>query len=317
MKNKFTLIALAAVWSLSLWGESTIIDGQTWYYKQNDDGWPNTTATITGGPNSGAIKVPQKVSSFTVTRIGIGAFRNCSGLTSVDLPNGLLYIESDAFFNCSNLSTVGVPRGLLSIGDYAFNFTAIKSFTIPIELESIGANPFWPSQLEAFVVDPDYANYEFKGGVLYDRRTKSAVLCPPATTRTSIEIASGTVTISDAAFGGCSGIVEITIPSSVTKIKSGAFNACTSLKTVHVSGGDAYRVKDMMSVSGLDVSGIVFDAPETPDGGPYVDKANGIVWTFNVENGCCTITSVPTTTNPTFQEKRENSGNAGVFSLFG
>ena len=39
------------------------------------------------------------------------------------------------------------------------------------------------------------------------------------------------------AFNGCTGLVDITIPSSVSEIAFGAFQNCTNLKTVTLSGG--------------------------------------------------------------------------------
>lgn len=45
-------------------------------------------------------------SVFFVTRIMMGAFANCHGLTSVTLPGSLMEIRAGAFANCENLVTV-------------------------------------------------------------------------------------------------------------------------------------------------------------------------------------------------------------------
>ena len=56
----------------------------------------------------------------SVTKIGQGAFRNCSSLTSITIPNSVKIIEQTAFYNCSGLTNVTIPNSVTSIGNYAF-----------------------------------------------------------------------------------------------------------------------------------------------------------------------------------------------------
>ena len=39
----------------------------------------------------------------TVKGIGEGAFKQCTGLTSVDIPDSVAFLGKDAFFNCNKL----------------------------------------------------------------------------------------------------------------------------------------------------------------------------------------------------------------------
>lgn len=43
-------------------------------------------------------------------------------------------------------------------------------------------------------------------------------------------------TISGYAFYGCSGLVSITVPKSLTSLDSETFDGCTSLKTINYTG---------------------------------------------------------------------------------
>ena len=56
-----------------------------------------------------------------ITSIGNQAFQFCSGLTSLTLPTGITWIGSDAFCNCSGLTSLNLPAGITKIYDFAFN----------------------------------------------------------------------------------------------------------------------------------------------------------------------------------------------------
>ena len=68
-----------------------------------------------------------------MTSIGEGAFRSCTTLKSIVLPEGVTTIEKDAFFDCSKLSTVTLPASLTAIGDYAFDGCSDKLKFIVVE----------------------------------------------------------------------------------------------------------------------------------------------------------------------------------------
>ena len=76
------------------------------------------------GKYSGAIVIPEYVVydgiTYSVTSIGDWAFSNCSGLTSVTIPNSVTSIGICAFYNCSGLTSVTIPNSVTYIGTDAF-----------------------------------------------------------------------------------------------------------------------------------------------------------------------------------------------------
>lgn len=78
------------------------------------------------------------------TLIGAGAFRFCTKLTSISLPESLTRICNDAFFTCTSLTEIHLPSNLLTIGDYAFSECVnLTSITLPSSVTSIGYHTFY------------------------------------------------------------------------------------------------------------------------------------------------------------------------------
>ena len=59
--------------------------------------------------------------------IGEAAFYQCESLTEIVLPEGLEEIAPEAFCNCENLATVTLPSTLVTIGECAFDLTALTT----------------------------------------------------------------------------------------------------------------------------------------------------------------------------------------------
>ena len=53
-------------------------------------------------------------------QINMLAFLDCSGLTSVTIPNSVTMIGTKAFLGCSGLTSVTIPNSVTTIGGLAF-----------------------------------------------------------------------------------------------------------------------------------------------------------------------------------------------------
>ena len=210
--------------------------------------------------------IPSSLKSVVVTGGNIlkGAFYNCSGLTSITIPDGITSIGMDAFRNCSALTSINIPDSVTSIGSYAFsgckgltnpvignNTTSIGNFAfagctgftdivIPNSVTSIGELAFRNCINLTSVTIPDSVT-SIKSGVFQECSKLISVNIPSNLTLiannlfyncdslTDINIPDNITTIGSGAFGSCSGLTSITIPDSVTSIGSGAFKECSGL----------------------------------------------------------------------------------------
>ncbi len=78
----------------------------------------------------------------SVVFLGKGAFKGCKTLASFVMPSNLAEIAKDTFSGCIALAAVNLNEGLLSIGEKAFYQCTFTSITLPSTLVSIGAYAF-------------------------------------------------------------------------------------------------------------------------------------------------------------------------------
>lgn len=136
--------------------------------------------------------------SSKLVSVGTGAFRDCTSLTVVTLPDSLTYIVSYMFYGCENLKVIVISDSVNYIAERAFGgCKSLTNIEIPDDVTYIG---------EA----------AFAGCASFSR----------------IEIPNGVTSIGNSMFSGCTSLKDIIIPYSVTSIGNYAFNKCTSLASI-------------------------------------------------------------------------------------
>lgn len=230
MKQSFITILLTVLMSMA--GAKTFAhdiavanaDGTTIYYKWANNktelsvSYQGSYASYYSNEYSGNVVIPKSVvydgNTYSVTSIGSYAFYQCSGLTSVTIPNSVTSIGESAFEACSALTSMTIPNGVTSIGSSAFYGTA------------------WYNNLPDGLVYAGKVAYGYKGDM-------------PA--NTNITIQKGTLGIAGYAFYNCSNLKSVVIPSSVQTINGSAFYGCSGLtsfiipQNVTSIGSDVFR----------------------------------------------------------------------------
>ena len=93
------------------------------------------------------------VTASGTTEIAENACMDSESLVSLVIGGGVATVGDRAFYNCYQLRDLSLPDSLESIGEEAFNNTAVTSLTLPSGLKSIGANAFaWCGGLTTLVV---------------------------------------------------------------------------------------------------------------------------------------------------------------------
>ncbi len=206
----------------------------------------NGDAAIAGYKGTAThVDIPSKVGDHTVVLIKEFAFEK-SGIISIRIADTVKTIEHCAFRNCSQLTEVVLPEGLAAIGEYAFqDCIKLKAITIPGTVSVIQMGTFRGCRaLRSVVLNNGIkriASHAFDGSGLQELYTPSSVdridtyaffNCKKLH---SVSFSEGVRTIGLSAFQNCSQLVSITVPQSVSIIEAQAFEGTAWIKN-HQNG---------------------------------------------------------------------------------
>ena len=159
--------------------------------------------------------------TLNVTSIGESAFKGCTSLTSVTVPDSVTSIGDSAFSDCTSLTSITIPDSVTSIGSYAFEYCrSLTSITIPDSVTSIGSYAFEYCRSLTSVTIPN--SVESIGDNAFQN----------CSSLTSATIGNNVTSIGSSAFFGCSKLKKIELPDSVTYIGSKAFDGTAFYNTV-------------------------------------------------------------------------------------
>lgn len=211
MKRYFRLFLTAVIIIMSVvatYAHDFEVDGI--YYNKN--GYKSVYVTFKGSlynsytnEYTGKVEIPSTVTysnvEYTIQGIGMYAFKECSDVTAVVIPEGAVFIGPEAFWNCTSLHSITVPSSVTTIGRFAF-----------------GQTPFYIDHADGLVCINSVL-YKYKGEMFPN---------------TPIEVPDNIQHISGYAFDGCTNMASIKLPKGLKTIGNGAFASCEDLKVITI-----------------------------------------------------------------------------------
>ena len=175
----------------------------TGWYKSKSDGIVYAGKVLYKWKGETPSNTSVEVIDGTVS-ISNGAFENCSGLSSIVIPNSVESIGNSTFKGCESLTNVTLPNSIVSIGNSLFSgCSKLGSIVIPNSVSVIS----------------DYAFMNCSGLV-------------------SVTLSNTLTTIESCAFQGCNSLSTISFPQSVQRIGYKAFEGCTNLASITINNPD-------------------------------------------------------------------------------
>lgn len=208
-----------------------------------------TSIRITGHTDPvGALVIPSHLNGKPVTSIEFQAFKDCTELTSIVMPDTITIVSHAAFSGCSNLVSVRMPDTLHTIRNNVFQYCPkLRDCVLPAGLTSLGTNTFVGCFDLTNMRIPDGLN-SIPWGTFYGCSGLTEVTIPEHITSfgmtcfyqchklTHIDLPSNLTHIGSQAFHQWDRLEQVSIPAGVTLIEPRAFNQCTALRRVDFQG---------------------------------------------------------------------------------
>lgn len=249
--------------SVSTYSSSSPVTSDGFEYEVNGDGTATITGyqggltsvsfpSIVGGHRVTSLWLSSVANRASITSVTVPegvvniytrSFSGFEKLTSVSLPSTLQTIGDETFAGCA-FTSIKLPSGLKKLGSRAFwSCPNLTSLTIPANLEpmetgtpvsepdpdSIGEfshNPVvYCEKFTGYKVENNCKNYKVADGALFSRDGSILYSYPfGRSIGGRYSVPQGVKTISREAFAGVSGLTSVSLPSSLLRICSYAFN---------------------------------------------------------------------------------------------
>ncbi|HZJ78620.1 MAG TPA: leucine-rich repeat protein [Clostridia bacterium] len=156
----------------------------------------------------GDVVIPSFIDGITVVSIGDNAFRNCTNIDSITMPDTVTSIGNNAFNNCTGISQIDILQNVTSIAKTAF----------------MGC-----SSLKAINVSSANGYYKSVNGVLFSKNASKLLLYPSAKSGVAYTVPSSVRDIDKYAFHNCKNLNSLTISYSVVNIDEDAIVGISGL----------------------------------------------------------------------------------------
>ena len=172
----------------------------------------------------------------SIEKIGLNSFRQCNSLNEIHIPNSVKEIGEDAFLECKTLQKVIIDdiASWCSISFYSWFSNPLRTahnlyigddivsdLVIPNTVTRINEMAFY------------YCTSLKKVSIAHSVKSIGSLAFSGCSNLISVDISNTVSSIEEGAFQG-TGLLEFTIPNSVTTISNSLFGGCLNLKSIYI-----------------------------------------------------------------------------------
>lgn len=221
---------------------------------------PDTVKQMCWGAFEGNAYLEEIEIGCGLTTIPMAAFRECTSLVTVKLPDSLRKIEPHAFCKCRNLKHINIPENVRSVSLAFWYCESLEEITLPKGLiQYIGGEFNDCDRLRRIHVDPENPYFESEDGVVFTKGKRVLVSYP----------------------GGKEDPIYC-VPHEVRKFEQFSFYGCQYLKKVRildgVKEGNLPEIRCSTFVKCPQLAAITFRNHRFIIGKRYVSKNEPGVW---------------------------------------
>jgi hypothetical protein len=246
-------------------------------------------------------------------------YPNAKTGTSYAIPGSVTALAQDAFAGCSNLTSITIPDSVTIIWDLAFSGCAnLASFTVD------------PANTEFSSIDGVLLRHSFGSELFHypEGKPGTSYTVPLSVTRirkyafrgnptlTSIILHDGITSVGTSAFAGCSALSSIDIPASVHDLSFTPFSGCTNLTAINVDPGNS----NYSSIDGVlfdDTQTILIEYPDSKTDTSYAipSSVTSVIWYSFTSANFLTSVVIPSSVDSVGSNAFQGCSNL-AFALF-
>ena len=189
--------------------------------------------------NNTKLTTPQIAENANITAIGAYAFSGCSAITEVVIQKTTETIGERAYAQCSNISKVSFAEGAsVAFGSFVFEgCQKLGTIALPSTITVFDGSVFAGcNNIAEIIVDTDNPALSSVDGILYDKDVTTVLYCPKAKVVDFATLPATVTKIGTAAFQANPSITTVVIPAGITEIGEVAFENCVNLTSVVFEG---------------------------------------------------------------------------------
>ena len=194
-----------------------------------------------------AVEIPEEIKGVSIVGVAKNAFKDCTSLKSLTLPDTVKKIGDYAFSGCNYMVLTALPKSVESIGERAFySCSGIKISEIPDSVSSIGAYAFANSGIESMYIGtgidvlPEYVFYNcdrLRSVKVTNTSSISSYVFYDCDLLESVEFSDNIESIGDYAFAYCETLQMTELPATITSLGNYAFYYCSLLAISNIPDG--------------------------------------------------------------------------------